>query len=147
MEKKIFLILVCVVLISGCTTEMGESGSEGEYQQVKYPLMVTDDLGRNVTITKEPQRIISTAPSNTEVLFALGLGDRVVGVTEYCNYPPEAMEKEKIGGFSTVSIEKVVALNPDIVFASDKTGEENIEKLENFGIAVVVLHPKDIEDA
>lgn len=133
-----------MVLASGCITEITETEPE---LSDEYPLTVTDDLGRNVTITKEPERIISTAPSNTEILFALGLEDKVIGVTEYCNYPPEALGKDKIGGFSTVNIEKIVALDPDVVFASDKTGEDNIKKLEDFGIAVVVLHPRDIGDA
>lgn len=146
MENKIFLVwIVFMVLAGGCITETTKT-TETKFSS-KYPLVVTDDLGRNVTITKEPERIISTAPSNTEILFALGLESKVVGVTEYCNYPPEALEKEKIGGFSTVNIEKVVALKPDLVFASDMTGEENIEKLENFGIPVVVFRPKDFEGA
>ncbi|ODS41829.1 MAG: hypothetical protein MSIBF_00215 [Candidatus Altiarchaeales archaeon IMC4] len=145
MENKIFVIwLACMVLVSGCLTETAKTNETQTGKE--YPLTITDDLGRNVTIRAEPERIISTAPSNTEILFALGLGDRIVGVTEYCNWPPEALEKEKIGGFSTVSVEKTVALNPDVVFASDKTGADNIEKLENFGIPVVVLRPKVLED-
>jgi ABC-type Fe3+-hydroxamate transport system substrate-binding protein len=59
-------------------------------------LTFTDALGNNVTITKKPERIVSLAPSNTEILFALGLGDRVVGVTSYADYPPEALNKTKI---------------------------------------------------
>ena len=65
---------------------------------------VTDDMGTVVTIDSPPQRIISLSPSNTEILYALGLGDRIIGVTEYCNYPAEAVEKLKVGGYSTVSI-------------------------------------------
>ncbi len=145
MKKKELLIWVGIlVLIVGCVTKAPETGSLQNHGK-GYPLTVVDDLGRNVTILKEPERIISTAPSNTEILFALGLGDKIVGVTEYCNYPLEASEKEKIGGFSTVSIEKVISLEPDLVLASDKTGDENIKKLGDFGIAVVVLRPRDIE--
>ena len=62
---------------------------------------VVDDLGRTINITQIPQRIVSLAPSNTEILFALGLGDRIVGVTRYCNYPEGAKEKEIIGGFAS----------------------------------------------
>ena len=83
-----------------------------------WPRTVQDDQKLPVTVHSEPFRIVSLAPSNTEVLFALGLDDRIVGVTEYCNYPDGALDKEKIGGFSTVSIEKVVALRPDIVVSS-----------------------------
>ena len=65
---------------------------------------VFDDLGRLVAINGTPQRIISLAPSNTEILFALGLGGKVVGVTDYCDYPSEALNKTKVGGY----------INPDI---------------------------------
>jgi iron complex transport system substrate-binding protein len=114
-------------------------------QQEEGPIQIVDDTGRNITLEKHPERIVSTAPSNTEILFALGLGARVVGVTEYCDYPPEAKEKEKIGGFSTVDIEKITALNPDLILASEKTGIENIEKLEELGMTVVVLQPRNVE--
>lgn len=143
-NKTFWIWVVAVMLASGCmggTAKNPESKPGG-----KYPMTVTDDLGRNVTISKEPARIISAAPSNTEILFALGLGNKIVGVTEYCNYPPAALGKEKIGGFSTVNIEKIISLKPDIVLASDKTGEENIRKLEKFGIPVVVFSPKDFEE-
>ena len=65
------------------------------------------------------QRIVSLAPSNTEILFAIGLSDRIVGVTEFCNYPIEASQKEKVGGFSTVDVDKVLSLQPDLVLATD----------------------------
>ena len=72
------------------------------------PGNIVDGLGRSITIEKIPQRIVSLSPSNTEILFALGLDDKVVGVTEYCNYPQAAETKPKIGGFSSIDIEKVV---------------------------------------
>ena len=79
---------------------------------------MTDDSGATVTIHGEPQRIVSLAPTNTEILFALGLGDRVVGVTDYCDYPAEAKTKPSIGGYSTVSVENVIAQKPDLIVAS-----------------------------
>ena len=106
---------------------------------------VTDQLGRAVTLEQAPQRIVSLAPSNTELLFALGLGDRIVGVTKYCNYPPEAGEKEKVGGFSTPDIEKVVSLDPDLVVATSIHETEVIPDLESRGIPVLALDPKTIE--
>lgn len=109
-------------------------------------LPVTDDMGYTTTIDSPPQRIVSLAPSNTEILFALGLGDRVVGVTEYCNYPSEALEKPKVGGYSTVSIEKVIALKPDLIVAAYGNGEALIGNLRSLGYPVIVLHPGTIED-
>ncbi len=106
---------------------------------------VIDDMGTAVTIVSPPQRIISLSPSNTEILFALGLGDRVIGVTEFCNYPPEAAEKAKVGGYSTVSIEKVIALKPDLILASYGNGEEIIGNLRSFGYPVVALHSENLD--
>lgn len=133
------LLVAAVLLLAGCLGQTERTPVEG-------PIQIVDDLGRNVTLEKYPERIVSTAPSNTEILFALGLGERVVGVTEYCDYPQEAKEKEKIGGFSTVDIEKIVGLNPDLILAAELTGMENIERLEELGMTVVVLQPKDVED-
>jgi len=107
---------------------------------------VVDDLGRSVNIEKIPQRIISLAPSNTEILFALGLGEKVVGVTEYCNYPPEALDKEKVGGFSTPDIEKIIALEPDLILASSIHAKEIIPALEERGLIVFAIEPKDLDE-
>jgi iron complex transport system substrate-binding protein len=82
------------------------------------PIEITDQLGRTISLDKPPQRIVSLAPSNTEMLYALGLADRVVAVTDYDDYPPEVKEKPSIGGFSTPSIEKVVSMEPDLVLAT-----------------------------
>ena len=73
-------------------------------------VVVTDHLGRRVDVPSRPQRIISLAPSLTEALFALGAGNRVVGVTEYCDYPAEVKTKTKVGGMINPNIERLVAL-------------------------------------
>jgi len=112
----------------------------------KFPLTITDSLGRDVVISKQPETIISLAPSNTEILFALGLGDRVIAVSEYCNYPPEAQDRTKIGGFSTVNIEKAVDLKPDLVLATCGVQEAIVEELERLGLTVIALDAKNIED-
>lgn len=99
-----------------------------------------------------PQRIVSLAPSNTEILFAIGAGDRVVGVTDYCNYPKEVLEKKRrgevfsVGGYATVNIERIVSLKPDLVVASYGNGLENIETLRRLGIKVIAFNPKSVED-
>ncbi len=107
---------------------------------------IVDGLGRKVTIDKIPQRIVSLAPSNTEVLFALGIDDKVVGVTEYCNYPQAAKTKPKVGGFSTVDIEKVVSLEPDLVLATQIHGKTVIPALEKLGLTVVALTPSSLNE-
>jgi iron complex transport system substrate-binding protein len=111
------------------------------------PVLVTDQLGRTVELqTTHPQRIISLAPSHTETIYALGLSDRLVAVTDYCNYPPEAEEKPSIGGFSTPNIEEVVAMDPDLVLATSIHETEIIPQLEDKGLTVVALNPTTIEE-
>ncbi len=104
---------------------------------------VTDDLGRQVQLDGIPQRIVSHVPSITETLFALGLGDSVVGVSSFCNYPEEAKEKEIVGGYYTPNIEKIAALDPDLVFTDGYAAD--IEKLGSLGIPYMVLEPKDFD--
>ena len=107
---------------------------------------VLDDAQRTVEITGVPERIISLAPSNTEVLFALGLGDKVVGVTDLCDYPEEAQEIERVG-FIEINLEKIVDLEPDLVLYIGGAAQlENTQTMEDLGLTVLVLAPSDIED-
>ncbi|MDI6888165.1 MAG: cobalamin-binding protein [Methanocellales archaeon] len=144
--KRVILVLcislVCIAFLSGCI-ESGQDSTQSTPED--YPLTIVDSLGRNVTIFKQPERIVSLAPSNTEILFAIGLSERVVGVTDYCNYPLAAQEKDKVGGFSTVNIEKVVALEPDLILAAGMH-ESIVGDLERLGLIVVVLDPKNVDD-
>ena len=107
---------------------------------------VFDDLGRLVAINGTPQRIISLAPSNTEILFALGLGDKVVGVTDWCDYPPEALEKEKVGGYDTPDIEKIVLLNPDLILVAHGTPMDVINTMDGLGLTVFGIKSTDLDD-
>jgi iron complex transport system substrate-binding protein len=105
-----------------------------------------DDLGRLVAINGTPQRIVSLSPSNTEILFALGLGDKVVGVTDYCDYPPEALEKEKVGGYADPDIEKIVALNPDLILVAYGTPMDVINSMVELGLTVFGIKTTDLDD-
>ena len=109
-----------------------------------YPMRVKDARGKVVTVRAKPMRIVSIAPSNTEILYALGLGDRVVGVTRYCDYPPEAKKKPKVGDMTT-SAEAVVALKPDLVLAHAFVNDAAIPRLERLGLTVFAIDPKTIE--
>ena len=111
-----------------------------------FPLTITDDLGNEVTIEAEPQRIVSMAPSHTQILYALGLGDQVVGVTEYCNYPPEAQEKPKVGGFSNIDLEQVVGLDPDLVLGTSLHAQSVEPALVERGLKVILIDPETVED-
>jgi iron complex transport system substrate-binding protein len=110
------------------------------------PMTITDQSGRTITLDKIPDRIISMAPANTEILFSLGLGDKISGVTSYCNYPSEASNKEKVGGFSNPDIEKIISLEPDVIFAAPIHEAEVIPQLENLGLTVIELAPETIDE-
>ncbi len=110
-----------------------------------YPLTVTDDAGRAVTLARRPQRIVSLAPSNTELLYALGLADRVVGVDNYSNYPPEAARKPQISDYSSTNLEQVLATEPDLILAAGITSRDVIAAFESRGLAVVVLDPPTLD--
>ncbi len=107
---------------------------------------ITDQLGRLVKLDGIPERIISLAPSNTEILFALGLGDKVVAVTDYCDYPAEAKTKTSVGGYTNPNIEEIVALSPDLILATGVHQDEVIPALERVGLTVVALDPKNLDE-
>ncbi len=97
-------------------------------------------------LTGKPQRIVSMSPGNTEIVFALGAGDRVVGVTSYSDYPEEAKSKPTIGGYHAPDVEKIVALSPDIVFAMTDIQAKYIQILKQAGIRVIAVEPKSLPE-
>ncbi len=102
-----------------------------------FPVEVEDKFGNKEVLDKEPMRIISLAPSNTEILFALGLGDRVVGVTSFCDYPEEAKSKEIVGDYSGHNLERIIELEPDLVLVYGPGDEEENIILRDAGIKVL----------
>jgi len=141
-----FLVLLSIALIIALVLTIyifAKPTSEAEPVSPEY---VFDDLGRLVAINGTPQRIISLAPSNTEILFALGLGEKVVGVTDWCDYPPEALDKEKVGGYDAPNIEKIVALNPDLILAAHGNPIDVINTLEGLGLTVFGIKTTDLDD-
>ncbi len=105
---------------------------------------VTDEIGRRVNISNAPQRIVSLAPGITETLYALGLDDRIVGVTTFCDWPAAARTKARIGGFTNPSIEKIVSLKPDLILATaDGNRKDTVQQLERLGLPVYVTNPSD----
>jgi iron complex transport system substrate-binding protein len=155
MKRKYFLsftvILFLALLLTGClsaATPTDTSPSVGVASpKTTFPLTLTDDLGREVTVEAESERIVSLLPSNTEILFAIGAGDQVVGVTSYCDYPEEATTREQVGGITnkSLSVETIVALEPDLVLASGSQ-DEIIPVLEEAGLIVIALKPATFDD-
>ncbi|HZJ58050.1 MAG TPA: ABC transporter substrate-binding protein [Clostridia bacterium] len=114
-------------------------------QEGLFPLEVVDSLGRSITIEKMPEKVISLAPNATETLFALGIGDRVIGVSQQCDYPEEAQTKDKMGDFWEPNIELIVEANPDILFVGNAAPEEFLDKMDESGITVLALEGFDLE--
>lgn len=108
----------------------------------------TDALGRDVTLTGTPKRIIPLAPSLTEILYYLGLGEKVAGVTEYSYYPPEAKEKPSVGSYIDPNIEKIISLSPDLVIGTkDGNLPNSVYLLEQARIPVYVINPRNVRDS
>lgn len=111
------------------------------------PRSFTDGLGRKVSIRADPKRIISLAPSVTEILFALGLGDRIAGVTSYCDFPEAAKAKEKIGDTLHPNLERIISLKPDLVVITTASQlEELARKLDQLAVPVYVTNPKTVRE-
>jgi iron complex transport system substrate-binding protein len=113
-----------------------------------FPLTVTDDAGREVVIDAAPQRIVSLAPSSTEIVCALGACDRLVGVTDFDDYPAEVGEIDDVVIQAQVDLERVVAAEPDLVLAAGNeiTPSAVIEQLEELGLVVMVLYPESLDE-
>ncbi len=107
---------------------------------------VTDELGRRVNIPQPLLRIVSLAPSLTETLYALGAQERLVGVTDYCDYPPEAQTKPKVGGPVNPNLEQVVALKPNLVLVTKAINRrETVDALDRLGLAAYATDPRSVE--
>ena len=128
---------ICIVLLSLFVSIV--TGCQTQFQPGTY----TDDAGRAVVIDQVPQRIVSHAPSITETLFALGLDEKIVGVSDYGDYPDEAKLKPSVGNYFNPSIENIVALDPDLVLTDGHS--ESIKGLDSLGITYLVIDPKDID--
>lgn len=146
------LSISLLLFIAGCAqsnknidSEQKEKVTQVDTVKTVFPLKIKDDAGREIEIPSEPERIVSLAPSNTEILFALGLEEKVVGVTTYCDYPEEVKKKEKIGDFANPNIEKMVSLKADIIFAAGGIQVPVIEEAEKAGISIFVVDPKTID--
>ncbi|MEK5531649.1 helical backbone metal receptor [Viridibacillus sp. FSL R5-0468] len=148
--KKIWQFCLVFVLALGVLVGCGQtedtkkkenSGSATEQQVAGYPLTETDALGNDVKFTEAPKSIITLVPSNTEILFALGLEKEIIAVSDNDDYPKAATKKEKIGGME-FNAEKIISLNPEVVFAHETllgTSEAGLQQLRDAGLKVFVV--------
>lgn len=160
-SKKLFLMLCMLVIafITGCKANEDDKGSsevptmtvtpasgkdegaEGASEtKAAYPVTVTGTDGQLVTVEAEPMRIISIGPGITELIFSLGISDKLVGRTDNCDYPAGAAEIESIGGLYTPDYEKIIELEPDLVFTSTNYDADSHKLLTDLGIAVIYLY-------
>lgn len=147
-RKKLVAMLLMMLLafaVTGCgsSDEAKESAStQGGVDangQTVYPYEAVDFLGNSYIIEKEPEKIISVAPNMTELLFALNMGENLIGRSDYCDYPEEALNVESMGSLQTPDVEKMISLSPDLVIVSDMIDDQLVDKLKNVGISVLLV--------
>lgn len=146
---SVLALLVAACGASGSTSSDGPS-PDATGSSTAFPVTITDDDGVEVTIASEPRRIVTFAPSATEIVFALGLGDRLVGVSgPFDDFPAEATEIEEVGGAGDFgvdpNIEELVSLEPDL-FLTIKGGDQWKDRLRDLGVPVVTLDATDLDD-
>lgn len=135
--------LTAVLLFGGCQSSATAPPLDQATQATRE---ITDDLGRKIFIPRRIERAVSLAPNLTETVFAVGAGDRLVGVTASCNYPAEAQKIQKIGDTVNPNIESIIALKPQIVLVSTASQIENFTKtLDQQRIAVFITNPNDLD--
>ncbi|MGM9929800.1 MAG: ABC transporter substrate-binding protein [Bacillus sp. (in: firmicutes)] len=141
-----FVFVLMLTVLTGCgSSEESKEENKNEAQTEEttgaYPVTITDDAGNEVTIEKQPETIVSLLPSVTETLFALGLDEEIIGVSDYDNYPVETADKEKVGSMD-LNTEAILALQPDVAFLQDYHAENAADAIEQFkeaGITVVIV--------
>jgi iron complex transport system substrate-binding protein len=162
MFRKTLILILLITLLIGCApapqtapevdsapTEVASTeAAPTEAPAEPIYLITTDGLGREVTLSAPAQRVVSLAPSNTEILFAVGAGSQVVGRDEFSDYPAEAASIESVGGsMGEYSVEAIVALEPDLVLAAEINTPELVSQLEELGLTVFyVNNPATFEE-
>lgn len=135
--KKIIIIFISIIFLTACTKQKVKSIKDNT---------VTDDLGKSFNTNLKMTKIVSLAPNLTELLFSLGIGNKIVGDTKYCNYPDSAKNIENVGDLLTVDAEKIISLQPDIIFITvEGNSRSDYEKLKNLGLKVFVSNPRSYD--
>ncbi len=139
-RSRLLIVIIFATFLGACSTTSPRT-AEPVFR------IVQDDLGRSVKLPERVSRVVSLAPSLTESIYAVGAGDRLVGVTTYCNFPEAAKAVEKVGDTQTPNIERIVALKPDVVFVSTASQlEAFMRTLDQQGIAVYVMDSKSLAE-
>ncbi len=137
--------LIASLVLAGCGQASDSEGNDqkkSEKAEAEFPVTIKDAVDKEIVIRKDPQKIVSLMPSNTEVAFALGVGDEVVGVSESDDYPEETKNIEKVVGME-LNVEKVISLDPDLVLAHESVADtwaDGLQQLSDAGIDVLVVN-------
>ena len=142
------LLLILAVACQPTGASLSPPAASSAPSAAAYPLTLTDDAGRQVTLAAEPERIVSLAPSNTEIVCALGACDRLVGVTDFDDYPAEVADIPDVVIFAVVDIELVLDADPDLILAAgnELTPSGVITELTDLGYPVLVLYPESLDE-
>jgi len=151
MKKSLYIMLFLLIVLSlgACKkNEQEVSDTEPvnneENKDKKFPITFTDDSGVEITIESLPEKVASGAPANTEIIYALGKENLLVGVTSYCNYPNEVSEKEVTGDYNGPNIEKIIELGVDL-FITDWVDDGVRSQLKEAGVETIVIAPSTYE--
>jgi iron complex transport system substrate-binding protein len=139
-------LVVLVAALAACGSSGSTTGSSSPAASAAGPITVTDGAGKTVTLKQPATRIVSLAPANTEIAFAVGAGAKLVAGTSYDDYPAEAKSLPKVGDFANPSVEKIASFNPDLVLAAGGIQEGLRSKLEGLGMQVYVVDPKTYDE-
>lgn len=139
MKNKVNILLIGLVLLfTACGAPQRQASATDT---------VTDDYGRTVVVPAHPQKVVSLSPAVTEIMFALGAQDILVGRTDFCTYPPQAAAIPSIGGISNLNIEKILSLNPDLVISGSMVGKKVTDQMDAMGTPMVCVIEKPRFDA
>ena len=134
-----FAAALLLVACSGENTAEKETKAKDSTEATSSPYTVVDDRGKEITFDKVPETMVSLQPSNTEILFSLGVGDKIIGATDDDTYPEEAKNIERVSDSYTFNAERIVELNPDVVIAYTIGDEAQVAQLEEAGVNVFVI--------
>ena len=135
MKKLLALLLILSLALSGAALA-----------ETTYPFATEDMNGNAVTIEEQPDAVVSLTPSNTEILYALGAGDLLVGADAYSDYPEEANDLPRMGDYAGPNVELIAAAEADVVLASTTLQQDAIEKMEALGLNVVCVEPTGLDE-
>lgn len=148
MKQKLTVLLsflLCIGLLVGCSENEQNTAKDepkdATVSETGFPVIIKDGAGKEITIEKKPSKIVSLIPSNTEIIYALGADEKIVGVSDWDNYPEDVKTKEKIGG-QEFNVEKIISLKPDLVLGAVNQinlSKQGFDQLENAGIQVFLV--------